>query len=176
MTYRTEFPDFDPATLPAIPEGYDDASWGIEACPSFTNADLGLTIWVDYADASVREHPEGPRFGIYACDGDGARIDDGFEFDSDDWQAILDQIARVRCGLGAEWSLTGTGGGLRMWKRDLQDGRVAYIGDAEGGTLTDAVEPCEFSIWQGDDELGCTTANNSAEALAMIDSLAAAPN
>jgi hypothetical protein len=35
MSYREEFPDFDPAAMPAIPQHWGDTSWHNDACPSF---------------------------------------------------------------------------------------------------------------------------------------------
>lgn len=63
---RAEFPDFDLATLPAIPEGFVDHSWHNEICPCYVNEALGLTIMVDYPNAEDREFPESFRFGLYA--------------------------------------------------------------------------------------------------------------
>jgi hypothetical protein len=34
MSYRQEFPNFDPATMPEIPTGWEDISWHNDACPS----------------------------------------------------------------------------------------------------------------------------------------------
>lgn len=82
MTFATEFPDFDPATLPAIPEGFADSSWGNDACPSFTNEAAGLRIWVDFVDPSQRELPESKRFGIM---GTNSEVD---LITSDDWRDI----------------------------------------------------------------------------------------
>lgn len=55
MSYQTEFPDFKPADMPAIPAGFADSSWHNDACPRFENEQLGLTLWVDYLDPAERE-------------------------------------------------------------------------------------------------------------------------
>ena len=54
MTYQTAFPDYDPNTMPAIPETWRDVSWKNDTCPSF-EAPNGLVIWLDYADPAMRE-------------------------------------------------------------------------------------------------------------------------
>jgi len=85
MTYRTEFPDFDPADMPAIPEGFEDTSWGVENCPSIGKGDV--RVFIDYADASKREFPEVSRFSVHK---DGELV-----IDSDDWNAILTTLAEI---------------------------------------------------------------------------------
>lgn len=97
MTYRTEFPDFDPATMPAIPAGFRDTSWRQEQCPTFTAPLLGLFVWTDYAAPAEREFPESPRFGlaIQRMTMSGVYIDDIGEtlIASDDWRAV--QVAMI---------------------------------------------------------------------------------
>lgn len=91
MTFRTEFPDFDAATLPVIPEGWTDASWHNDTCPCF-NANNGKIVFIDYADTSLREWPEGPRFTVQA-DPEVADHNDVL-FDSDDWNDVLAFVAK----------------------------------------------------------------------------------
>jgi hypothetical protein len=62
--YRKEFPDFDPATMPAIPKGFEDTSWHNDSAPSFLSKRLMLRIFVDYADPEQREIPETKRFSL----------------------------------------------------------------------------------------------------------------
>lgn len=81
MTYRTEFPDFDAATMPAIPADWTDTSWHNDTCPSFSVN--GLRIFVDYADPAMREVPECERYSVHTDD-DGRDICYG-----DDWAAVL---------------------------------------------------------------------------------------
>jgi hypothetical protein len=92
--YRIEFPDFDPATLPAIPAGFKDVSWHNDVCPAFFNSALLLSIFIDYADMEQREWPDTPRFYIFKCNEDGSRLDeDSGDFVSDDWDAIIAYIS-----------------------------------------------------------------------------------
>lgn len=85
MTFQIEFPDFDPATMPTIPQGFDDVSWGNDTCPSFLNEIAGLIIFVDYADAAKREYAETPRFSLSIYDNGNTGE---YVVASDDWRAI----------------------------------------------------------------------------------------
>jgi len=89
MTYRTEFPDFDPATMPAIPAEWRDASWHNDTCPSFMIGQEDrptLQIFVDYLKPEDREFRDRPRFSIL---GERAIDADGGSLASDDWSEIL---------------------------------------------------------------------------------------
>lgn len=82
MNFRTEFPDFDPATMPAIPEAWTDISWHNDACPSF---DTGTcNVFIDYANEADREFLGQPRFCVIAYPDH-----DGESFASDNWDAII---------------------------------------------------------------------------------------
>lgn len=85
MTYRKEFPDFDPATMPTLPQDFEDVSWGNDLCPSFLNEVAGLIIFVDYADPAKREYPDGRRFSLSPWD-NGPAYEGVIE--SDDWAEI----------------------------------------------------------------------------------------
>jgi len=89
MTYRTEFPDFPEADMPAIPQGFEDRSWKNDACPYFVNPKLGLGLWIDYVDAETREFPELQRFSVYRVDADGAHKEPDPVVATDDWNAVL---------------------------------------------------------------------------------------
>lgn len=85
-----EFPDFDLATLPPIPEGWTDSSWHNDACPSFTKGELQL--FIDYADPARRELGiEAPRFALM-------RMPDLTLCWSDEWADVLAAIARTGNG------------------------------------------------------------------------------
>ena len=87
MTYREEFPDFDPATMPPIPTHWIDQSWHNDACPSF-NAGNGKVVFIDFADPYLREVEGGPRFTVHADPETNDHNDVLFE--ADDWQFVLD--------------------------------------------------------------------------------------
>lgn len=91
MSYREEFPDFPPETMPAIPAAFLDISWHNDACPCFESAELRLILFVDYADKALSEfpHPETPRFTLHDFI-DGETRD--FIKSSDDWADILAHI------------------------------------------------------------------------------------
>lgn len=86
LTFRTEFPDFDPATMPAIPAGWVDQSWHNDACPSFDTG-TGMLVSVDYAERADREIEEGERFVVMAADCDVLLA-------TDDWAVVLAFVAR----------------------------------------------------------------------------------
>src|SRR4051812_979550 len=96
MTIAKAFPDFDIATLPAIPAGFEDASWKNDACPSFINKNLGLRLWIDYADHAKREHDGGYRFILTPEDNDDTLTE---VISTDDFSlieaAIAEEIAMV---------------------------------------------------------------------------------
>ena len=93
--YRKEFPDFEPATHPAIPEGFEDVSWHNETCPHFHNKALRLSIFVDFAAPEAREFPESPRFSVATTDDVGYPLDDQTGNPAtDDWAEILAYIAK----------------------------------------------------------------------------------
>jgi hypothetical protein len=91
-----EHPEFDLATLPAIPENWEDTSWHNDTCPSW-QAPNGLRIFVDYADPEQREIPECERFSVHHDTDGGVDI---IAF-GDDWSEILLAVAsfegRVTC-------------------------------------------------------------------------------
>lgn len=95
MTYRTEFPDFDPATMPAIPAGWTDQSWHNDVCPSFTVFD-GVRVFIDYADPALREFPEGERFSLHV--GDRAA-----PFCTDDWAKLLEAVSTDPHAICRKW-------------------------------------------------------------------------
>lgn len=85
--WRKAFPDFDPATLPAIPADWRDTSYANDTCPSFATP-FGHVVFIDYADVALREYPESPsRFYVQA----DSEIADHNEqlFESNDWRAVL---------------------------------------------------------------------------------------
>jgi hypothetical protein len=89
--WQREFPDFPPADMPAVPAGFEDTSWHNNVCPSFYDDELGLLIWVDYADLAKREMPRySARFTIMrqADPDDNPREILG----TDDWNEILTAI------------------------------------------------------------------------------------
>jgi hypothetical protein len=103
MTYREEFPDFDPATMPNIPEGFVDTSWCNDACPNFCNEAISLAIFVDYLDPQKRDYPDTARFTLYRT-GDGTMTEQDI-VSTDDWDAILKAINDETARIGLERAL-----------------------------------------------------------------------
>lgn len=95
MSYHHEFPDFGTMDV-TIPAGFADSSWHNDVCPSYekpVRPGVWLKVWVDYADADLREIG-GPRFALQLCDDDGARD----IITTDDWADILGAIERATEG------------------------------------------------------------------------------
>lgn len=105
-TWKTEFPDFPEADLPAIPADFVDTSWHNNACPSFTSDEAELTVWIDYSDVSMREHGAGHRFQLEP-QRDGVEIA-GDGFSSDDWSAVLAFIDNRRAEVTARKEIAKT--------------------------------------------------------------------
>ena len=92
MSYQTEFSDFPAADMPAIPAGFTDESWHNDACPRFDNAELGLTLWIDFLNPAERETAGGTRFIL--CSGDDKP--DSETIESDDIADINEAIELAR--------------------------------------------------------------------------------
>lgn len=93
MRYLDEFPDFDPATMPAIPAGFEDQSWHNDVCPSFWHEANRLRIWIDYANPRDREDETMTRFALVRTDEECTHVADIVH--SDDWADILAAIDEV---------------------------------------------------------------------------------
>jgi hypothetical protein len=99
MTYELmakEFPEYDQATLPDIPDSWVDTSWHNDTCPSFFNEDAKLTIHIDFAKPIEREFPgsEG-RFIVMVSTAENDGPNDLLQ--TNDWQAVLDLVAERAC-------------------------------------------------------------------------------
>ncbi|MET4576758.1 hypothetical protein ABIE13_001867 [Ottowia thiooxydans] len=84
---RREFPDFDITTLPTIPEGYVDSSSRIDAAPSFENAELGLKVYVDYANYADRGSGRSQRFCVSCYDEEAGDFED-VALSTNDWAEV----------------------------------------------------------------------------------------
>jgi hypothetical protein len=105
MAFTLEFPDFPEKDMPAIPAGFEDASWHNDACPSFFSPTLQAVLFVDFLDPALREFPETLRFGLYPATAEGLRL--GAEImESDDWNAILAAIVARAFAIGLKASLS----------------------------------------------------------------------
>lgn len=114
--YQQEFPDFAAADLPAIPQGFEDSSWHNDACPSFISAELGLRIWINYADKEKREQQGDSRFGLQVENTDDDITD---PVNSDDWAVILEAVEEERAEITACLAeLAKAGGAALNWQLD----------------------------------------------------------
>lgn len=92
------FPDFDIATLPAIPADWTDSSWRNDTCPSFCAIDhqgsdwWNLAVYIDYADPAAREIGQTERFTVLFSHHliDASPVD---VLSTDDWNAVLAFVA-----------------------------------------------------------------------------------
>lgn len=78
MSNREHFPNFD-FEVPALvsqSEGWEDISWGNDACPSF-ECDVFI-LFVDYADRMKREFPLSKQFSMH-CEGEVMLETDSWE-------------------------------------------------------------------------------------------------
>lgn len=85
---RREFPDFDIATLPPLPEGYFDTSSYIDAAPSFENEERSLKVYVDYANYADRESGRSQRFCVSRYDEEAGDYED-VALSTNDWAEVL---------------------------------------------------------------------------------------
>lgn len=86
------FPDFDLATLPDIPDGFEDDTVENEGCPIFIHHGLGLELVVAYPDPEMREGDQA-RYVLSALT---PTVSDGWQTlgstvlaASEDWNDIL---------------------------------------------------------------------------------------
>lgn len=85
--YRNAFPKFGTLDID-LPPGFVDCSRDYEACPSFENLELGLRIYVNYADSSLWEAPEiEARFRVWRF-GPATSL-----LLTDDWAEVLALVA-----------------------------------------------------------------------------------
>jgi hypothetical protein len=88
MSWKTEFPNFPEADMPAIPEGWSDESWHNDACPFFkVNERIG--VYVGYSDPKMKTDIEDPRFVIVAIDENGEVFDGS---GTNDWNELLEFV------------------------------------------------------------------------------------
>ena len=87
--YKTEFPDFPDADMPAIPKGFVDSSWHNDTCPSIESDTAQLRIWIDYTELGNREFGNiGHRFTVLRKDDDSGDA----VLETDDWNEVLEYI------------------------------------------------------------------------------------
>lgn len=100
--WQREFPDFPPEDMPAIPAGWEDASWHNETCPSFHIGE-SLRVFIDYADPAKSEYPEErrsghlQRFSLHPLE-DGQVSDKPVIIWTDDWSELLAAVAQQQQG------------------------------------------------------------------------------
>jgi hypothetical protein len=86
--FTIEFPDFDPATMPDIPDTWVDISWHNDSCPSF-EAGHGIIVYVDYDDQAMREFKQYARYMVYDTESETLVIESSY------WPEILAKVAEA---------------------------------------------------------------------------------
>jgi hypothetical protein len=123
MKYCTEFPDFHASDMPAIPRGFEDNSWHNDSCPNFISEELGLRIWIDFADKHQREIAEGSRFVLEPADNEDNITD---PICTDDWAVILEAVEEERAEIaGCLAQLEQADGAILHWQ--LKDKKFAVM-------------------------------------------------
>lgn len=84
MSVTREFPNYDPATLPMIPELWADVSWHNDCAPSWLYRDL--VVFIDFAEISDREFGQENRFTVNHKDTCET------VFEGNDWQAVVNFV------------------------------------------------------------------------------------
>jgi len=152
-----EFPDFDLATLPPMPEGFESTAWHNESCPTWHEGDCtssikqgDLMLCVDYAEDTCRECPGGERFHVCMYDGsDNPEV----LFGTNDWAAIETAVAYVRyvrhLGLGFHVDTRGRcyveHDGARTFSDDQAAEYDRVVDEVHG--FTDPFE-LAFTVWR----------------------------
>ncbi|MBT6935974.1 MAG: hypothetical protein HN982_00140 [Candidatus Marinimicrobia bacterium] len=96
--YKQEFPRFELPKGVIIPKGFKDISWHNDICPSFSNVDKNLVLYIDYDDLDEREEPDGKQFTLLfdSLDEDGCHHghekDEEQYYHTDSWDQVLELI------------------------------------------------------------------------------------
>ena len=92
--YQTEFPDFELDV--ELPEGFEwvDASWHNDTCPSWTDHENNLKLWIDYKDTDKRECEGSSRVSRCVLNNDGEVITS--ILDTDDYNLVLEYCKRIK--------------------------------------------------------------------------------
>lgn len=97
--WRAEFPDYPTEDMPVLPEGWVDASWHNDACPSFVNDKLRAALFTDYRDSKTRGLglEGGARFIVFNMDDEG-NIETNLKplAAGDDIDAVLAELSAKR--------------------------------------------------------------------------------
>lgn len=159
QSFTKEFPDFPATDVPNLPAEYDfvDTSWHNDACPSFTSDKLGLTLFIDFADASQREHPEAPRYSLQAQEA-GVEVGGG-SVDTDDLAVVL---AALRKRADERIGVVPT------------DEQISVIADKFADVLREWLKPHEFAEMKvlnttPDFADGCCASHNYCDANMAMD-------
>ncbi|BBZ93049.1 hypothetical protein BRDID11004_60530 [Bradyrhizobium diazoefficiens] len=176
--YRKEFPDFPAADMPALPQGFEDNSWHNDSCPNFTSAELGLRIWIDYADKAQREHPDASRFVLEPAENEDTITD---PIITDDWAVILAAVEEERAEIGACLDqLAKAEGAILHWQIDNKSfevmrkrGLISMQGDMYVHPKARKVSELAFTMAQPKDMRVLYACDNEGPAIMLLSQLIA---
>jgi hypothetical protein len=85
---------YKPEDIPKVkvPEGFSDATWHNDVCPSMINEELNLRIWIEHNNPRNREYPEGPQYAL--TNGMQSTYENFIE--TNDYNEILRKLKQVR--------------------------------------------------------------------------------
>lgn len=86
--FHTEFPEYPAADMPVLPEGFEDISWGQDACPCIHSDSLNLQVWIDFTNPDDREFQGAKRFIVVDVKAGADAIE------TDDWNDVMAFIAK----------------------------------------------------------------------------------
>jgi hypothetical protein len=92
--WKRTHPEFEGIDFP-LPEGFKDTSWQHDTCPSFQNKELGVQLFVDYANPEMREVKGFKRFTLVEYE-DGEATDSEALAHTDDFAEVLTAIDERR--------------------------------------------------------------------------------
>ena len=93
ISFKREFPNFDPATMPEIPSGFTDSSWHNDICPSFYDEARKLRLFINYLDPEERELPF-KRFIVDRFD-QWTDTEGVLLLETEDWNEVLNFISQI---------------------------------------------------------------------------------
>ncbi|WP_175619482.1 hypothetical protein [Bradyrhizobium sp. 2S1] len=164
--------------MPAIPQGFTDSSWHNDSCPNFTSEELGLRIWVDYADKAQREHPDASRFVLEPSDNEDNITD---PICTDDWAVIIEAVEEERAEIvGCLAELEKADGAILHWQLDdkkfavmLKRGLIRMEGDCLVHPRARKITELAFTMVHPTDMRVLYRADNEGPAIMLLNQLIA---
>ncbi len=140
--WKQEFPGFEMPDMD-LPEGFKDTSWHNDACPSFTDENRKLRLYVNYADPQDREFEELPRFLLVRFDDDHSEEDE--IAGGEKWEDVasfvvewpVDRFDRLPITEVTDADLQAAADTYRSWARQIECGNNFVYASGQAGALAD---------------------------------------